>query len=338
MPVTLHDIAKKTGVSVATASRALAGVPGVAAATQKRVLKVAQEMGYRPNVLAQRLQKQRTDTIGFIIPTFGPRFSDPYFSELLTGIGNEASVHEYDLLVSTHAPGPEELLAYERIVRERRADGVLVVRTRQDDARIKYLVEHNFPFVAFGRAELDIDFPYVDVDGETGLHTLVEHLISIGHRRIAFVNAPTDFMFSVYRLRGYKDALLKNNLPYEETLVETGGLTEQSGYEAGLRLLALDAPPTAIIAANDLMAFGVISAVQEKGLNIGKDIAVAGFDDIPMSKLVRPPLTTMRQPIYEIGRHICRMLLKLLSGDELEQPHVLLTPQLVIRQSTLVKS
>jgi LacI family transcriptional regulator len=169
MPVTLQDVADRLGVSIATVSRALADVSGVAPATRLRVLAAAEEMGSYPNAMAQRLQKRRTDTLGFIIPTFGPRFSDPYFSELLAGIGNEAAEHEYDLLVSTRAPGAEELALYERVVKERRVDGLLVVRTRQQDARIVYLIEQHFPFVAFGRSDLDVDFPYLDVDGRAGL-------------------------------------------------------------------------------------------------------------------------------------------------------------------------
>ncbi len=133
MPVTLQDVATKLSVSAATVSRALAGYPGVAPATRQRVLQAAQEMGYHPNVTARRLQKQRTDTIGFIIPTHGPRFSDPFFSEILAGIGNQAADHRYDLLVSTRAPGAEEMEVYQRMVQERRVDGLLVVRTRRQD-------------------------------------------------------------------------------------------------------------------------------------------------------------------------------------------------------------
>jgi len=333
MPVTLQDIADRLGVSVATVSRALAGYDDVAPATRQRVLQAAQEMGYRPNIIARMLQKQRTDTIGFIIPTHGPRFSDPYFSELLTGVGNKAAEQEFDLLVSTRAPGAEELKAYERMVMERRVDGLLVVRTRQQDQRIAYLIEQRFPFVAFGRSDLGADFPYLDVDGETGLRQLTQHLVGLGHRRIAYVSAPLDLMFASHRLEGYKEALVANSIPFDETLIAVGELTERSGYAAGRDFLTQDERPTAIIACNDLMALGVISAAQGLGLTVGHDVAVAGFDDIPLAEHSHPPLTTMRQPIYEIGQRICEMVICLLQGETLEERHVILEPQLVVRKS-----
>jgi len=334
MPVTLHDVAERLDVSIATVSRALSNSPGVSEATRQRVLAVAEEMGYRPNVIARRLQQQRTETIGFVIPTFGPRFSDPFFSELLAGIGNEAAEHEYDLLVSTRAPGPEELQGYERLVTERRVDGLLVVRTRKQDPRIAYLLEQRITFLAFGRSDLAEDFPYLDVDGEAGMLMLTRHLIERGHRRIAYVDAPPDVMFRHYRLRGYRRALRGAGLVYDPELVVGGRLTNASGYRAAKRLMALDPRPTAVIANNDLMALGVMSALSEMGLRVGKEIAVAGFDDIPMAKSTHPPLTTVQQPIYHIGRRICRMLLMLLQGASLDEPHVVLKPELVVREST----
>jgi len=334
MPVTLQDIANRLGVSVATVSRALDGYDDVAPATRQRVLQAAREMGYRPNVIARMLQKQRTDTIGFIIPTHGPRFSDPYFSELLAGIGNAAAEQDYDLLVSTCAPDTaDEMRVYERFVQGRRVDGMLVVRTREHDARIAYLLEQEFPFVSFGRSDLEADFTYLDVDGTAGLRQLTQHLIDLGHRRIAYISAPPNLMFASHRLAGYKEALAAVDISFDEGLVIGGALTERSGHAAGNDLLAWDDPPTAIIACNDLMALGVISALRSKGLTVGRDVAVAGFDDIPLAEHAHPPLTTLRQPIYEIGRRICEMLIHLLQGDTLEERHVILKPQLVVRES-----
>lgn len=334
MPITLQDVADRLGVSIATVSRALADAPGVAAATRRRVLEVAEEMGYHPNVTARRLQKQRTDTLGFVIPTFGPRFSDPFFVELLAGIGNAAAEHERDLLVSTRAPGAEELQGYRRLVRERRVDGLLVVRTRRQDPRVTYLTEEAFPFVAFGRADLDVDFPFVDVDGRAGMYTLTQHLLERGHRHIGYISAPWELMFSVHRFAGYRQALEERGIELREEWVVAGGLTESSGYEVGRTLLQDTPRPTAILACNDLMAMGVMSAAQEQGLRIGQDLAVAGFDDIPLARMAHPPLTTLRQPIYQIGRRICTMLLCILDEEDLEEEHVLLQPELIVRQST----
>ena len=333
MPVTLKDIAHKVGYSVTTVSRALAGYDDVAESTRQLIQKTAAEMGYHPDATARRLRQRRTDTIGFIIPTQGPRFSDPFFSELLTGIGNKAAEQEYDLLVSTCAPGAEELKTYERMVLERRVDGLLVVRTRHQDQRIAYLVDQGFPFVAFGRSDLEADFPYLDVDGEAGLRQLTQHLVDLGHQRIAYISASPDLMFASHRLEGYRQALAANGIPFDEALIAIGELTKRSGYEAGRNFLTGDDPPTAIIACNDLMALGVVSVAQGLGLAVGRDVAVVGFDDIPLAEHGHPSLTTVRQPIYEIGQRICKMLIHLLQDKTLKERHVILQPQLVVRES-----
>ena len=333
MPVTLNDIADRLGISASTVSRALADYPDIAISTRERVLETAEEMGYRPNVIARMLQKQRTDTIGFIIPTHGPRFSDPFFSEILAGIGNHAADQRYDLLVSTRAPGAEEMEVYKRMVQERRVDGLLVVRTRRQDDRIAYLVEEQFPVVAFGKSDLEVEFPYLDVDSKSGVRRLTQHLIDLGHRRIACISAPLDLIFASARLEGYREALEANSIAIDESLVIVGALTERSGYDAGREMLTRDSAPTAIVACNDLMATGVISAAQGLGLTVGRDLAVTGFDDVPLAEHSHPPLTTVRQPIYDIGQRICEMLIHLLRGETLNERHVILEPQLVVRES-----
>jgi LacI family transcriptional regulator len=333
MPTTLQDIADRLGISASTVSRALADYPDIAVSTRQRVLETAEDMGYRPNVIARMLQKQRTDTIGFIIPTHGPRFSDPFFSEILAGIGNQAAEQKYDLLVSTRAPGAEEMEVYKRMVQERRVDGLLVVRTRRQDHRISYLVEEQFPVVAFGRSDLEVEFPYLDVDSKSGVRRLTQHLIDLGHRRFACISAPLDLIFASARLDGYREALEANSIPIDESLIIAGALTERSGYDAGREMLSRDNPPTAIVACNDLMATGVISAAQGLGLTVGRDLAVTGFDDVPLAEHSHPPLTTVRQPIYEIGQRICEMLIHLLRGETLKERHVILEPQLVVRES-----
>jgi LacI family transcriptional regulator len=334
VPVTLKDIAKQVGFSVTTVSRALNDYDDVSEETKRLIHQVAREMGYYPDATAQKLQKRRTDTIGFIIPTFGPRFSDPFFSELLAGMGNEAANHEFDLLVSTRSPGPQEQQVYRRMVNSKRVDGLLIVRTRSQDERIAYLARQGFPFVAFGRTDLELDFPYLDVDGTTGLSQAAQHLIDLGHRRIACITAPPRLMFTAHRWEGFEQTLERNGIPLDESLIITGDLTQKSGYEATNRLLDLPHPPTAILSFNDLMALGAISAIHECGRAVGQDIAIVGFDDIPLAEHSHPPLTTVRQPIYEIGRTICRMLIQLIQEEELEERHVLLQPKLVIREST----
>ena len=333
MAVTLKDIAQRAGVSITTVSRGLADYDDVAAETRQQIRQIAQEMGYRPNLLARRLQKQRTDTIGFILPTFGPRFSDPFFSEFLAGIGNEAAAHEYDLLVSTHAPdSPGEWQAYLRAAQGGWVDGLIVVRTREDDARIRLLHEHRFPFVAFGRSCCDLDFPYVDEDSVAGMRLLAQHFIDLGHQRIGFIAPPDHLMFGRLRREGFLQTMAANGLEVAPEWLVEGDLTQRGGAEAAGQLLGLGV--TAVIAGNDLMAIGAINRFQQSGLQVGRDIALGGFDDIPLAAYANPPLTTIHQPIYEIGRQVCAMLIALISGLTPDPAHILLEPTLVIRESS----
>lgn len=333
MSITLKDLAEKVGKSVTTVSRALHGYDDVSPETKELVRRTAEEMGYIPNIMAQRLQKQRTDTLGFILPTFGPRFSDPFFSEFLAGIGNKAAKLGYDLLVATQAPGEQELAVYRRNVQSYRVDGFIIVRTRRQDPRIEYLCESKFPFVAFGRTESPCVYPWVDEDGEYGMRLLAHHLADLGHTSIAFIAAPDHLMFAHTRLKGFREGLIERGIHLDPTMVITGDLTQRDGFKQANQLLERVNSPTAIAACNDLMALGAVSAAQKKGLNVGKDIAITGFDNIPLAEHSHPPLTTIHQPIYQIGDMVSEMLIKCIQGDVLESSSVILEPTLVIRET-----
>lgn len=335
MATTLKDIAHEVGLSITTVSRALADYDDVAPETRRRIKEVAQKLGYHPNLTAQRLQKKRTDTLGFIMPTFGPRFSDPFFSEFLAGIGNKAAAHNYDLLVSTHAPDSEsERKAYERAVRGGWVDGLIVVRTRENDDRISLLCHHGFPFVAFGRTNDDLDFPYVDEDNVAGMRLLTQHFIDLGHWRIGFISPAPGLMFGRHRLQGFKEAMAANNLDVPPEWIVNGDMTQNGGATAVEQLLAIKPRLTAIIAGNDLMAIGAMNRISQHGLQAGRDIAIGGFDDIPLAAFTNPPLTTLHQPIAEIAKQLCGMLIALVSGQPLAQRHSLLTPTLIVRESS----
>ena len=334
MAVTLKDIARELNLSVTTVSRALYGYDDVAEQTRQRVWSAAAEMGYVPDTTAQRLRKGRTDTLGFVIPTFGPRFSDPFFTEFLAGIGNQASDLGFDLLVSTRAPGPQEQAAYRRLVEGRLVDGLVLVRTRRHDERVLYLSGRGFPFVAFGRTDVDVPYACMDTDGTAGFHQLVEYLIGLGHRRIACLSADPELTFVSHRLAGYHAAMADHNLAIDPDLIVQSDLTQRGGYEAASSVLDRTPPPTALVCLNDLMALGAMRAVQERGLVVGREISVTGFDDIPPAENAHPPLTTLEQPVYDIGKRLCDMLVRLIRGEPLDDTQVLLKPTLVIRDST----
>ncbi len=313
MTVTIKDVAKKVGRSITTVSRALNDYDDVSEETRKLIKKVAAEMGYQPSRYAQQLRQKRTDTLGFIMPTFGPRFSDPFFSEFLAGVGNTAAKNGFDLLVATRPPGTDELETYLTNIRTRRVDGFIIVRTRRNDPRIELLKEHKYPFAVFGRIEKDNDFPLVDENSELGMQLVLKHLLENGHRRIGFIAPPKDLMFAWYRLRGFKNTLQNFNVPLDNTLIVTGDLTQRGGKK---------------------LAIGAMTAAQELGLRVGYDVAITGFDDIPWAENTHPALTTVHQPIYQIGTQVTEMLIATIHGETLTDPHVLLQPSLVVRESS----
>ncbi len=330
--VTLKTISQVTGYSVTTVSRALTNYDDVAPETREKIHEAARKLGYYPNITARQLKKQRTDTIGLILPTYGPRLNDPYFSELIAGIGDELVDFNYDLLLSTRSPGSEELAAYRYMVEGKRVDGLIVVRTRKQDERIKYLNETQLPFVAFGRSDLEFDFPYIDEDGEAGFTQLTEYILSLGHQKIAFISAPMELIFANYRLQGYCKAMQNAGVTINPDYIIEGDLTRRGGENAARKLLSMPDRPTAIIAANDLMAMSVISVAREFGLVVGKDISIAGFDDVLPADIFS--LTTLRQPIYDIGRLLSSMLFRFINQEPVEERHLLLKPKIIIRNST----
>ena len=194
--------------------------------------------------------------------------------------------------------------------------------------------QEHFPFAVFGRVEGGDNFCFVDEDSESGMAQMVEHLLELGHRRFGVITPPSNLMFTQFRLRGIRRKLAEAGLDLDDSMVYAGDLTQRGGYLLAKNMLDREEPPTAIIACNDLMAIGAMSAIQESGLDVGKDISVTGFDDIPMSEHSHPPLTTLQQPIYQIGVLLCEMLVQTIRGDELENPNVILQPKLMIRQSS----
>jgi LacI family transcriptional regulator len=334
MTATLKDIAREVGVSVTTVSRALAGYDDVAANTRQEVERVAQAMGYEPNITARNLQRQRTDTIALILPSANElRFSDPFFSELLSGIVEEMTQHGFNLNVST-TTADNENETYLKAIRSSRVDGFIIVRTRREDGRINLLREHNVPFVAFGRVEQGNDFHLVDEDGYLGIRQIMDHLVLLGHTRMACIAEPTHLTKSYHRLQGFLDGLRAHNLPHDPNLIIETNFRQRSGRQGALQLFDIPNPPTAIVACNDLLALGAINAAQERGLTVGKDVSVTGFDDILLAEYANPPLTTVHQPAQQFGHMMVKMLTKVINQEPIKEKQIIIEPPLIIRQST----
>ena len=321
--VTLKDIAEAVGKSVAAVSRALNNYDDISEETREQIKRVAREMGYAP-----------TNSLGFILPSLSPRNSDFYFTDLLAGITHEATKQGFDLLVLTCPPGPEETYAYLRLINSRRVDGMIVARPRWRDSRIELLLEKQFPFVVIGATNMQGDFLTASDDATAGARSVVKHLAEQGHEHIALINTPPDLFFSSDFLAGFREAMLAAELPIDDDFLEECDISQKEGYRVAQILLSKPETPTAIIAADDIVALGVMAAIQDQGLEVGSDSVVTGYGDILLTEYSQPPLTTVHRSTYALGQHACRMLTAQLLGESNGCKSLVIEPSLVIRQSS----
>jgi LacI family transcriptional regulator len=335
MTITIHDIAEQLGLSITTVSRALNNYSDISAATRERVIQTANQLGYSPNRAARQLRMQRAGAIGYILPASTPRFADPFFSEFISGLGDETAQHQIDLIISTAIPGSEaERSQYQHWIQGQKVDGVILDRMHLSDWRVQYLAEQCCHFVSLERSLDPVDYPSIEVDSKSGFIAMLAHLAGRRFQRIAYIGGPGELKIQADRLAGYQTGLAIAGLPYDPGLVLQGDLTSPEGYRCAKRLLSLTDPPDAILCINDETAFGVLSAAHEHGLVVGQQLAVAGFDGVQDAKHSQPPLTTLDQPVYEIARQLGKMLFAVIAGDPLPDPRVILQPTLLVREST----
>lgn len=333
--ITIRDVAKRLNLSITTVSRALDGYDDVAEQTRQLVIQAAQEMGYTPNRAARQLRRQQAETIGFILPADMHQIADPFFSEFIAGIGDEAAAHNYDLLVSAARPdSADELAAYRRWVQAGKVDGVVISRTRLHDCRIQYLAEQKMPFVSMERSLDSFEFIGVEVDSYNGFLELMSYLTGLGHRRIAYIGGWPELKIDHDRFAGYQAGLASAEIMFDPELVVRKGLTSAGGYSAAEDLLFLKHPPTAMMCINDLTAIGAMHAASDKGLVVGRDLAITGFDGVVDSAHTQPPLTTLEQPVYAVARQLVQMLLAQVAGNKLLEKQIKLQPKPLIRAST----
>ena len=328
MAVTIKQVARHAGLSVATVSYVLNNDPRVAAETRERVLAAIRELDYHPNSWAQGLARRQADIVGLLMPA--PRHADPFLLEFISGVMDVTAERHVGLLL-LH-PGKNEDDPPRELLR-RRLGGVIVLESQAIDPRVEWLQKRDIPFVLFGRCQQPVDY-WIDVDNSAGAQMAIEHLIALGHKRIGFIGAPLKYMFAQYRLAGYRETLQRHGLPFDPALVLEGDLSEESGYTSARVLLRLPERPTAIMAASDIMARGVLRAAREEGLRVPGDVSVVGFDGTPFSAYTDPPLTTVRQPVYDIGREVAELLLQVVAHPDTESCGKLILPTLVVRGSS----
>jgi LacI family transcriptional regulator len=331
---TLADIARAASCSITTASRALGGYSDVSARTREHVAALALALDYHPNAIARQLQGQRTRSIAYAAGPEAGGSEDLVFRELVALLAHECAERDLDLLiVGPHRRNGPAGLA--RLVQRKRTDGVIVADTHEHDVRIRALAAQRVPFVAFGRVSLQAGTPFVDVDGRAGMAAVVTHLAEQGHRRIAYLGGPVGRFFVRDRRSGYEDGLTMAGLNPDPALCREGLRCLVDTVEAVRQLLDLTNPPTALVAMSDLIAVQALPEIHRRGLGVGADIALTGFDDTLLAPALSPPLTSVQQPFQEV----CRLLLDVLE-QQIEQPvHAvsssIVAPTLIVRASSV---
>jgi LacI family transcriptional regulator len=334
MSLTLEEVGKLAGVSRSTVSRVINGHPSVREQVRERVWQVINDTGYHPHAAARSLVTRRTRIIGAIIPqAVMTLFVDPFFPLLLCGIIETCNDHGYYLMLSLfNGPATEDEL-YRRQVHSGHLDGVIVASPNTDDPLFAKLLQDGVPFVLVGHHP-DTRVHYVDADNVGGARMATEHLIRLGHTRIATITGPLSMASGENRLAGYCQALEAHHIPVHEALIVEGDFTEGSGVMGMQHLLS--ASPTAVFAASDTMAIGALKAIREANLRVPRDVALVGFDDIPVAAALEPALTTVRQPIERLGSMAADLLLKLLEyPPDAQAPanRIVLPTKLVVRDS-----
>ena len=334
--VTLKDVAAQAGVTYQTVSKVITGRVKVLPDTEARIWAASRDLGYRPNHSARSLRAQRSLMIGYSWSSLETEQPNHILHMFLTSVVSEAETAGYHLLPFPYRAGDDPVAGYRELIDSGRVDAFVITSVNYDDQRAAFLLERGFPFVAFGRSSANDPFSYVDVDGTAGLRLATEHLVAHGHRRIAMLAWHETSRTGNDRLAGYLEGLRAAGLEVDPALIARGDWTFEFGYEAtaGWLKLAPEQRPTAIVAVSDIMAIGAIHAAQARGLTVGRDIALVGFDDTPMAQYIRPPLTSLRQPIRQAGRKCVELLVALLTGQPQAQSRVLLAPELIVRESS----
>jgi LacI family transcriptional regulator, galactose operon repressor len=331
MPQNLEDIARLAGVSRSTVSRVINHHPNVSQRTRDRIMKVIEEQGFRPNLAARALVTQQTRCLSLVIPqAVAETFTDPYFPTLVQGVAQKANQCDYSVVLWIGNSAEEEERLCERILNHSLFDGLILASVVNDDPLIPRLAKAGFPFVLIGPPQLD-NLNYIDVDNVRSAQVAVSHLIRLGWKRIGTITGPLTMGAAQDRLAGYRRALERAGRAVDNTLIVEGDFLENSGYLAMTMLLQRHVD--AVFVASDMMALGAMRAIREAGLRVPGDIALVGFDDVPAAAASTPPLTTVRQPIRELGVQATQILIDLLNGV-VEQPHqVILPAQLIVRDT-----
>lgn len=329
MAVSIKDVAKEAGVSIATVSRVLNDIDVVNDETKKKVLDAIKKLSYRPNIVARSLKTQRTRTVGIIIPDISSQF----YPEVVRGAEDVANIYNYNIMLCNTDLDPEKEMEYLHVLKEKMVDGVLYMSNSLEPNIIEVLNEFQIPTVLVETRDSENVFPSVTIDNEKAAFDATSYLVKNGNKKVAYIGSHEDALnASALRFKGYKKALQDNNLEVDNDIISFGGLKAQDGYEAANKILE-KSKFDSVFCGSDEVAMGVINALREKDISVPKDVDVIGFDNIYSSAIFYPKLTTVSQPMYDMGSVGMRMLIKIINKQKVDTEHYVLRHTIVKRDS-----
>ncbi|MFC4778397.1 catabolite control protein A [Paenibacillus sp. GCM10023252] len=330
MTVTIYDVAREASVSMATVSRVVNNNPNVKPATRKKVFEAIERLGYRPNAVARGLASKKTTTVGVVIPDI----SNAIFAEVARGIEDIANMYHYNIILCNADKKKDKEIRVINTLLEKQVDGLLFMGGAVTEDHLQAFKTANVPIVLCATTEENGEIPSVDINHEEAAYDAVTTLIAQGHTRIAMISGTLQDPSNGYaRFHGYKRALEVAGIPYEDSLVRIGNYRYESGVEAMKYFIELGERPSAVFAATDEMAIGAIHCIQDSSLKVPEDISVISVDNSRMASMVRPQLSTVAQPMYDIGAVSMRLLTKLMKKENVEQSKVVLPHEVIMRQS-----
>jgi LacI family transcriptional regulator len=333
---TIHDIARELKISASTVSRALNDNPRISLKTKEKIKAVAATLGYRPNTLASNLRNKKSNTIGIVVPLINRHF----FSSVISGVEDVAFKAGYNVVISQSNDLASKEISIVHSMFSNRVDGLIISIAMQTDTfdHLKAFGKKRIPLVFFDRVVPEIETNKIVVDDFAGGFRVTQHLIDQGYQRIAHLAGTQNLMTYLDRKNGYIEALRKNNIPYDESLVIINTLTSDEGISAVQQLMGLPNPPDAIFCGNDTTALSSMIYLRDKGFRIPHDIGIVGFSNEPFSKVVSPSISTIAQPGFEMGQKAAELLIRQIETKEETYQTIVLPTELIIRESSSRKS
>ncbi|WP_216827701.1 LacI family DNA-binding transcriptional regulator [Alkalihalobacterium elongatum] len=336
MAVTIKDVAKRANVAPSTVSRVIANSSRISEKTKERVREAMKELGYHPNLNARSLANKSTKTIGVVMPNSAKiAFQNPFFPEVIRGISTKAHQEGYGLYLSTGQTEEEIYEEVKQMVYGGRVDGILLLYSRVDDKIMPFLIEQGFPFVLIGRPyDIDEDqVTFVNNDNFKAAKTVTEYLMLLGHEKIGFIGGNLDYVVTIDHLKGYKQALINANIPVRDEYIVHHEELEKGGQDAVIELMSLEQRPTALIVVDDIMTFGVLKMLADMNVNVPSDISVVSFNNVMISELSSPTMTTVDIHIYDLGYQATNCLISKINNPDYGEKKVIVPHRLVKRQS-----